>query len=126
MTFRRRAYNQFSSYNSSNHMSPLMRQRIVGGFCEWVDRLVEEGRKAYLLTFTYRRLPGGREAVIRQMLCEVDRVYRTLLTRIMRKPDSANRRHLIPIFIACPDLPVKKGKGLPINEIAINDGLHCH
>jgi hypothetical protein len=54
---------------------------------------------------------------------EVERVYATILTRIIREP----RKHPIselPLWIVCPDFPVPKHAKKGLREVTINGGLH--
>ncbi|MEX0827459.1 MAG: hypothetical protein WD005_00740 [Haliea sp.] len=71
-------------------------------------------------------LRGSQDAVLSQMERELERVYATMLTRIVRKPSSPANVGKLPIWLACPDLPVPKREKQDLRTVAINDGLHMH
>jgi hypothetical protein len=60
------------------------------------------------------------------MTDEIERVYSTLITRVVRNPRSPFQSHLSPILIVVPDFPVRKRHKEPLNDPTINDGLHMH
>ena len=57
---------------------------------------------------------------------EVERIYRTLLTRITRRPKKTRLGEL-PILIGCPDSPVQKreARGRPPSQVP-NAAVHYH
>lgn len=59
------------------------------------------------------------------MLDEAERVYRTFITRVARRPLSPRSQDSLPVLIIAPDLPVGK-TGKPLADVAVNDGLHLH
>ena len=85
-----------------------------------------KGWKGYLITFVFKSITGSRHRIARVMEMEIERVYATLLTRIIRKPTSEAARDFLPVWIACPDYPVPKRSKSPMRDIAINNGLHVH
>ncbi len=94
---------------------------LVAGYQALISDRVRSGWNAWLLTFMFRPLPGSPDYVLESMRDELDRFYRTLATRVARRPSSAS----LPVLIAAPDLPVGKADK-PLRDLAINDGLHFH
>ena len=91
----------------------------------WGERLVAKGWRPYLLTFMFKPLPGSPTAVAHQMEREVERVYATLLTRIVRKPARTPLDRL-PVWFCCHDRPVYKHSKISLRDAAVNDGAHTH
>ncbi len=73
----------------------------------------------------FSRIRGRRPSVIRQMEREVERVFATVLTRIIRDPRKLPIRFL-PLWLVCPDYPVPKHAKQELRDVAVNDGLHMH
>src|ERR1700743_430457 len=75
------------------------------------SKMITEGRRlgysAYLLTVMFRQLQGPKHVVKRQMLNEVERIYSTFVTHVVRKAKTAPTDKL-PILIGSLDLPVPK------------------
>jgi hypothetical protein len=101
-------------------------QLIIAGYQQLVEQKIEEGWKGYLLTVVFKQLSGSRSAMIAQTADEVERLYRTMLTRIVRNPKSPDRIGKLPIWLGSPDLPVFKTNKSSLAEVTINDGLHYH
>jgi len=57
---------------------------------------------------------------------EVERVYATFLTRVVRKPQSDCNRDLLPRWFVCPDYPVPKHRKMDLAEVTVNHGRHMH
>src|SRR4051794_41164424 len=74
----------------------------------------------------FNHVPGSRASVLHQMQREVERVYATSLTRVIRKPWCEAKQNRLPILIACPDLPVPKRQKHSLRDVIINDGVHYH
>ena len=106
-------------------LTPLPNDIINSGYGRMVTERLEEGWEGYLITFMFKSLRGARQSVIRQMEKEVERVYATVLTRIIREPSKSPVAQL-PLWIVCPDFPVPKHERAPLREVTINDGLHLH
>jgi hypothetical protein len=68
----------------SRHMS-----NQVDGYTKLVTDRVNNGCSIHLVTFLFHQLPGSRVAVLDRMKDEVQRVYSTLLTRVVRRPKTA-------------------------------------
>jgi hypothetical protein len=72
----------------------------------------------------FKQLPGSPQAIVRQMQDEVERVFATFLTRVVRDPRSSRSVGRLPVLIACADLPVRKREKRPLRDVAVNGGLH--
>jgi hypothetical protein len=99
--------------------------RLIDGYTTMVADRIDEGWHPFFLSLMFRQLPGKPAAVIKQMHDEAERVYRTLLPRIVRRPLSSRSLGLLPVLIGAPDVPVGKSDK-PLAQVAINDGLHLH
>jgi hypothetical protein len=112
--------------NTTTHMTTsLINEIINSGYGCWVTERLEEGWEGYLITLMFKSLKGSRESVIKQMAKEVERVYATVLTRIIREPAKTPLTEL-PLWIACPDFPVPKHAKTDLRDVIINGGLHFH
>jgi hypothetical protein len=101
----------------------------VQAYSQWIQRYVDiYGWIPFLMTFMFKPLKGKQEAVMHQMNDEVDRVYSTFLTRVIRKPNSVYQKYFCsrPVLIAVPDRPVPKHKKQRLRDVTINDGRHMH
>jgi hypothetical protein len=104
--------------------SPLL-ERFCWTLSEWLQEYLIEGWTAYLATFKFKQLAGPRHVVLQKMLNEIDRLYSTFSTRVVRHPRSKSQRQLCPILLVAPDLPVPRCQRTTSNDL-INDGLHYH
>src|SRR4051812_10304744 len=71
--------------NSYTTGAPV-REIIYGGYGSMVKERLEQGWEGYLISFMFSQIRGSRSSVIHQMGREVERVYATVLTRIIRDP----------------------------------------
>jgi hypothetical protein len=100
---------------------------LIDAYSQWIQKYVDEkGWNPFLLTFMYKPLRGPTEAIAHQMKDEVDRVYSTFITRVVRNPNSKHQEHLRPILVAVPDRPVAKYEKQRIKDVTINNGRHMH
>ena len=97
---------------------------IVVGYSRMVERRVADGWKPYLLNFMFRSLPGLTPVVVGQMKQEIERVYSTFVTRVVRRPRSSAANGSLPILISCADLPVGKRIKKAAKDVRLNSGLH--
>jgi hypothetical protein len=97
---------------------------LIDGYSTWIKQYLGEGWKPFFLSFMFKPLSKGGRTV--QMTDEIERVYSTLITRVVRNPRSPFQSHLSPILIVVPDFPVRKRQKQPLSHISINDGLHVH
>ena len=91
----------------------------------WVTDTLDQGYTGYLTTFMFNHIPGNSNSIIGAMTKDIKQFYRTLVTRIVRRPRTAPSRQL-PRLIALPDRPVPKYHKQALQDVAINDGLHAH
>src|SRR3954469_6826546 len=101
---------------------------IDSGYGSMVKERLEQGWDGYLISLMFNRVRGSRLNVIRQMEREVERVYSTVLTRIIRDPRKVSILAL-PLWIVCPDYPVPKHAKhakQALRDVTVNDGLHMH
>ena len=99
---------------------------IVQGYQEFVEGMIQEGWTPYVLTFMFNQITGSPTTVLTRMGKELERIYATMLTRIIRSPTSASAIGQLPILIGCPDFPVPKHSRQSFASVSINDGLHVH
>ena len=99
---------------------------LIDGYTQMVTDRIQDGWSPYLLTFMFHPLNGSPDTIGRQMEREVERVYGTMLPRIVRKPRSLAHLHKLPVWLGCPDFPVPKHDRKVLRDVAINDGLHVH
>jgi hypothetical protein len=103
-----------------------MRDDIVNAYGSWVTEYIDEGWGGYLVSFLFHPMRGSTRGIAVQMEKEVERVYATFLTRVVRKPPSDCKRDLLPRWFVCPDYPVPKHRKSDLAEITVNHGRHMH
>jgi hypothetical protein len=93
----------------------------------------DQGWRADLVTMKFSHIPGNREHKILSMLDETERLYKTLVTHVERRPRSLGAFESLPVMIAAPDLQVAKDRQrCPVEPkrrrswIEPNGGLHVH
>ena len=112
-------------WDSIEYTSELLPSRLKT-YGQWIEESVSDGWNAYYVNFMFRHIPGlptHRFAVMRN---EVERVYSTMVTRIVRKPNSLERLDNLPWFIGCEDKIVPKNKKVSLRDVTINDGSHIN
>lgn len=102
------------------------RAELSLAYAFWAEEYVAEGWTPYLLTFMFHPLGGSPMAVARQMECEVERVYATLLTRMVRKPTAVSSVRGLPVWFCAHDRPIFKHEKVSIKDVTLNDGAHIH
>jgi hypothetical protein len=113
-------------HNPADWISFWERRKLVESWCDFVEERVSEGWTPYFLTFQFREIGGPRQHVADEMEKNVERVYTTFLTRVVRNPTSRRSVGKRPIWIACPDYPVRKNDKQPVGDFCINEGRHIH
>ena len=101
-------------------------RELVHAYTQMVAQYIDAGWDAHLLTFIFDQLRGSADSVSQQMEREVERVYATVLPRIVRKPRSAAMHGKLPVWIGGPDYPVPKHDRKALRDIQVNDGQHVH
>src|ERR1700680_2705519 len=84
----------------------LTKRLITEGYGEWIREKIDQGWEAYFLSITFNQIRGSRSSMLNQMKRELERVYATMLSRIVRCPMSAKNAKRLPIWIGSPDFPV--------------------
>ena len=112
--------------NTVTKLSASMIDEIIAsGYGAMVTERLEHGWEGYLITLTFNRIRGPQPRVISQMQREVERVYATVPTRIIRNPRKIPVFGL-PLWIVCPDYPVPKHAKMELRDVVVNGGLHLH
>ena len=83
----------------------LTGKQIIAALGQFVERFVEDGWEAYLLTLNFNHINGSEVNRRRIMEREVERVYTTLLPRFFRHPNRACNKGKLPIWIGSFDRP---------------------
>jgi hypothetical protein len=79
----------------------------IKAYDQFIQSKIDTGWDPYLITFMFNTLLGNHSSKIRQMKSEIERIYSTFLTRVVRYPHSDRD---LPILIAIADIPVRKRK----------------
>jgi hypothetical protein len=111
--------------NSMDKLPMNLRLELLDAYGKWIQEYVDQGYKAYLITFMFNHLPGHWQSITKIMMEDVEQFYRTLLKWVVRKPRTAPA-HRLPILVALRDRPVRKRLKLALDDLVINDGLHIH
>jgi hypothetical protein len=99
-------------------------KQLIGGCAIRVREHLDSGGSGYLMSFLFNRLGGSEKEMNRLMKSEIEGVYASLLTRLIRRPHSPGV--IKPVLIASPDWPVYKKRKTLLSEITTNNGLHHH
>jgi hypothetical protein len=102
------------------------RAEIIGGFGTWINQYIIDGWDGYLFTFMFNQLRGTRDSQRTQMHEEITAVYRKLVTRVVRKPNSLKKLDLLPRGVFFPDRPVTRKQRHCLRDVSVNDGFHMH
>jgi hypothetical protein len=102
-----------------------LRHELLDAYGTWVTDYMDQGHDAYLTTFMFNYIPGHPRSIIGSMTKDIERFYRTLVTRVVRNARKA-QIHQLPKLIALPDRPVPKHFKQALEDVASNDGLHVH
>jgi hypothetical protein len=102
------------------------REEIIGGFGTWVQEHINRGWDGYLFTFMFNQLRGTQDSQRAQMHAEITAVYRKLVTRVVRKPNSPKKLDLLPRGVFFPDRPVARKQQHRLRDVSVNDGFHMH
>jgi hypothetical protein len=104
----------------------ITHQQLTQAYANMVSDRVAAGWQPYLLSFMFTEIGGSPRRVEEVMRQEVERVYATMLTRIVRHPRSSWHAWKAPVFIGSPDWPVPKHDRQDKQDILPNDGQHVH
>jgi hypothetical protein len=99
--------------------------QIIKSYQNWIEKLQADGHSIWFGTVQFNHLGSGRPKNIRIMQREVQWLYITLLTNIIRDPNRT--KSILPILIGCPDSPVPKHTSTHrLADVVPNDGMHFH
>jgi hypothetical protein len=101
-------------------------EQQIQAYAGMIDDRVAAGWKPFLLTFMFEQIVGSPCCRTEVMRKEVERVYATVLTRIVRHPRSEWHAWKNPIWIGGPDFPVPKHERQDKRDVIPNDGQHVH
>jgi hypothetical protein len=110
----------------SKQFVPISHKKLMRAYGKWVRQHVDKGWEAFFLTFMFSQIPGPPNTRIALMQDEIMRVYATLATRVVRKPNSPHWFRYLPKGIFVPDRPVYKPRKSALRDVSVNDGLHMH
>lgn len=98
---------------------------VIDAYGDMVTERIVMGFKAYLLTFMFNPLDGTKTIKKQMMEDEITATYYKMLTRMFRHPKNVPT-NFKPMWIASPDLPVRKYNKDNYRDLVVNDGLHYH
>jgi hypothetical protein len=101
-------------------------KQLITGYSELIQHSMDHGSNSHLLTFMFNPLAGSPKTHLVQMNDEVQRVFSSFVTRVVRNPRSEAQRASLPFLITVPDRPVSKKDKQSLSDLAINNGLHLH
>ena len=113
-------------WESIAQTTDITARQLIAGYSELIQRSMSHGSNAYFLSFMFKPLAGPLKAVMSQMNDEVQRVYSTFVTRVVRNPRSQAQKDSLPFLIAVPDRPIFKATKQKRSDLLINNGLHLH
>lgn len=115
--------------HDDNTDSKIIANQIIAAWGNYVSEHLSSGWETYLLSFMFEPLPGSQQRKMAQMARLLEAAYGIFVTRVVRKPRTAGRRGIAPIWLCSPDLPVfkrEKRDKARLRDLEINDGLHYH
>ena len=101
-------------------------EQLIAGYSNLIEDRIDHGFDGYFLSFMFKPLPGSPKTRLIQMNDEVQRVYSTFVTRVVRNPRSETNKASLPFLITVPDRPTFKRNKQKISDLNINNGLHLH
>jgi hypothetical protein len=114
-----------SSASATTVTRPSPSNRLIGGYADLVTSRLDDGWSGSILTFLFGQLPASRRSVL--MRDEIERVYATFVTRVVRDPTRPSRLDRLPVLVGSLDMPVyKRGKDASTGDVRVNGGLHAH
>jgi hypothetical protein len=76
-------------------------KQLIAGYAELIQQRIDEGFSGFLLTFMFKQLAGSPRALLLQTNDDVQRVYSTFVTRVVRNPRSEFLKDRLPLLITC-------------------------
>jgi hypothetical protein len=99
---------------------------VMAGYKKLAAERVAAGWRPSIVSMMFRRLSPMHGPVLAQMFREAELVYRTFVTRVVRRPLSSRSVDQLPVMILLPDASVGK-RDKPLARIELNGGgLHLH
>jgi hypothetical protein len=108
----------------NNWRSTQSIKQEISWYGPMTTRYLHDGWFGYMMTFMFNPLPGSERTKDREMRTEMEGVYASFITRLIRRPRSSGV--VLPRLITCPDWPVNKAVRRTLSEIKTNGGLHHH
>jgi hypothetical protein len=102
------------------------REQLVESYSEFIKEFKSRNWDAYYFSFMFDHIAGNELQRKERMFSDVKRAHDILSRHIVRKPNSEAWKHLLPVFIVCPDYPVPKKEKTSIRAFNANDGLHMN
>ncbi|MCW6513125.1 hypothetical protein [Lichenifustis flavocetrariae] len=102
----------------------ITNDELIDGYTRLVTQRLEMGYDAYILTCMFNHIPGSTNKVATLMRQDLERVFATFVTRVVRKPLSPNQTDRMPLWVCCPDFPVPKRTKSSLYDVTINEGRH--
>lgn len=102
------------------------RKKLVESYSEFIEELKSRNWDAFYFSFMFDHISGSESQRKERMFSDVKRAHDILSRHIVRKPQSEAWKHLLPVFIVCPDYPVPKKEKSSIRAFNANDGLHMN
>jgi hypothetical protein len=103
------------------------REEIIDGFSIWIDEYITDGWDGYFFAFMFNQLRGKQDL----QLAQISRgnhggLYRKLVTRVVRKPNSPEKLDLLPRAVFFSDRMGAAKQLHCLRDVSVNDGLHMH
>jgi hypothetical protein len=121
---------QAQPVKKGNVASVTPKNPVKEGIDAWADffwrKWRKEGHDLFLLSFMFKPLGRNDKGISSRMADEVERVYATFLTRVIRNPRAEYFKGHLPILLALPDRPIYKQEKHSVESVRVNNGLHMH
>lgn len=104
--------------------APLRRPQTINAYNAMIIDRAMRGWQPYFANFMFDHIPGKKRTKFEIMEGEVERVYATLITHVVRRPNAPSQMEYRPVFVGCPDAPVAKSNKPSIRVHLANDGWH--
>ena len=108
-----------------------LRFKLKYDYAAWIEKVLQGQHdnhiwKGYLVTFMYNHIVGPLEHKYSVMENEIERVYATLVRRLVHNARSKSQRERLPMLYAFPDYPRQIMEPFDLKDVTINEGLHYH
>ena len=98
---------------------------FIQGYTDLIQERINDGWSGFLCSFMFKPINPNPKCAIDLMKDAISKFYSTLLTRIIRNPNSPSSVGSLPVMISIADLP-RPGAITPVADTTINGGLHFH